>query len=225
MGSPLVPSFPKNDIGVHFRVEVGDADVVVDNGVFEARPRLGPGCLRCCRSVRRRRRRPVGRRSRCPMLTSCLPLPCRYLYHAGSGVFAVSERRSSESGQHNVLARVSLKRWRRFTFVVVVPAVEAALELARASILVLDFVVERSDIGGELTGRVNTQYAAPDTSWPVSSAAVSSAKPTTSKATTSSQSPSQPSGTCTGCLGAQCDGRTTVCNDGLTCSNASCNWG
>jgi hypothetical protein len=84
----------------------------------------------------------------------------------------------------------------------------------------------------ELTGRVNTQYAAPGASWPVSSAAVSSAKPTTSKATTSSQSPSQPSGTCAGCLGAQCDGRITVCKDGLTClapdgvcSNAACNWG
>jgi hypothetical protein len=83
----------------------------------------------------------------------------------------------------------------------------------------------------ELTGRVNTKYAAAGASWPPSSAS-SSAKPTTSKATTSSQPPSQTSGTCAGCLGMQCDGKTAVCNDGLTClapdgvcSNAACNWG
>lgn len=88
------------------------------------------------------------------------------------------------------------------------------------------------DVKWELTGRVNIKYAAPGASWPVSSA-VSSAKPTTSKITTSSQSPSSTQGgTCTGCLGAHCDGKTTVCNDGLTClapdgvcSNAACNWG
>ncbi len=84
----------------------------------------------------------------------------------------------------------------------------------------------------ELTGRVNTKYAAAGASWP-NAGASSSAKPTTLKtSTTSSQSPSQTPGTCVGCLGTKCDGRTTVCNDGLTClspdgvcSNAACNWG
>jgi hypothetical protein len=84
----------------------------------------------------------------------------------------------------------------------------------------------------ELTGRVNTKYAAAGASWP-NAGASSSAKPTTLKTSaTSSQSPSQTPGTCVGCLGTKCDGKTTVCNDGLTClspdgvcSNAACNWG
>jgi hypothetical protein len=84
----------------------------------------------------------------------------------------------------------------------------------------------------ELTGRVNTKYAAAGASWP-NAGASSSAKPTTlGTSTTSSQSPSQTPGTCVGCLGTKCDGKTTVCNDGLTClspdgvcSNAACNWG
>ena len=84
----------------------------------------------------------------------------------------------------------------------------------------------------ELTGRVNTKYTASGASWPSVSSTASTAKPTTMKTSTSSQSPSQTSGTCTGCLGTQCDGKTIVCNDGLTClapdgvcSNAACNWG
>jgi hypothetical protein len=84
----------------------------------------------------------------------------------------------------------------------------------------------------ELTGRVNTKYAAAGASWPPVSSAAPSAKPTTSKTSSSSKFPSQTPGTCVGCLGTECDGQSTVCNDGLTClspegvcSNAACNWG
>ncbi|RGP60885.1 hypothetical protein FSPOR_10386 [Fusarium sporotrichioides] len=70
----------------------------------------------------------------------------------------------------------------------------------------------------ELTGNVNTQYAADGASWPT--AAGSAPKPTAT------------SGACTGCLGAKCNGKTTVCNAGLTClspdgicSDKACNWG
>lgn len=61
----------------------------------------------------------------------------------------------------------------------------------------------------ELTGRVNTNYAAPGASWPPASG-----------------------GSGTGGLGAKCDGQTKLCNSGLTClspdgvcSDKACNWG
>ncbi|KAK7428394.1 hypothetical protein QQZ08_005013 [Neonectria magnoliae] len=75
----------------------------------------------------------------------------------------------------------------------------------------------------ELTGNVNTQYAAAGAVWPP---AGGNSKPTTTTAT------SPASTACAGCVGAKCDGQTVLCNSGLTClspdgicSNAACNWG
>lgn len=72
----------------------------------------------------------------------------------------------------------------------------------------------------EFTGNVNTKYAAAGAVWPTTGA---TQKPT----------PAPPASTaCAGCIGARCDGQTTVCNSGLTClspdgicKNVACNWG
>ncbi|KAF4953789.1 hypothetical protein FGADI_5782 [Fusarium gaditjirri] len=65
----------------------------------------------------------------------------------------------------------------------------------------------------ELTGRVNTKYAAPGAFWPPTSGGSGS-------------------GSGAGGLGAKCDGQTQLCNSGLTClspdgvcSDKACNWG
>ncbi|SCO16234.1 uncharacterized protein FFB20_14951 [Fusarium fujikuroi] len=69
----------------------------------------------------------------------------------------------------------------------------------------------------ELTGRVNTQYAAPGASWPP---------------TSGGSGGGSGSGSGSGGLGAKCDGQTKLCNSGLTClspdgvcSDKACNWG
>lgn len=74
------------------------------------------------------------------------------------------------------------------------------------------------DVQWELTGRINTKYAAPGAVWPT-------------KAGTS-PNPPQTSAPSAGGVGAKCDGQTTVCNAGLTClspdgvcSTNACNWG
>ncbi|KAH7141006.1 hypothetical protein EDB81DRAFT_761458 [Dactylonectria macrodidyma] len=66
----------------------------------------------------------------------------------------------------------------------------------------------------ELTGKVNTQYAAPGASWLTAGGG---------------SSPSQPTA---GAIGDKCDGQTKLCNSGLTCmsldgvcSDKGCNWG
>ncbi|KAF5579435.1 hypothetical protein FPCIR_11093 [Fusarium pseudocircinatum] len=69
----------------------------------------------------------------------------------------------------------------------------------------------------ELTGRVNTKYAAPGASWPP---------------TSGGSGGGSGGGSSTGGLGAKCDGQTKLCNSGLTClspdgvcSDKACNWG
>ncbi|KAK7221442.1 hypothetical protein V2G26_009445 [Clonostachys chloroleuca] len=70
-------------------------------------------------------------------------------------------------------------------------------------------------VNWELTGRVNTKYAAPGATWP----SIGTSNPT----------PGTPS---PGTLGTKCDGQTTICSSGLTClspngicSDQPCNWG
>ncbi|KAH6872094.1 hypothetical protein B0T10DRAFT_466325 [Thelonectria olida] len=70
----------------------------------------------------------------------------------------------------------------------------------------------------EFTGSINTQYTADGAVLPTAGI-IASAPQGTSTA-------------CAGCLGAKCDGQTTICNSGLTClspdgicSDEACNWG
>ncbi|KAM0265509.1 hypothetical protein ACHAPA_007658 [Fusarium lateritium] len=79
----------------------------------------------------------------------------------------------------------------------------------------------------QFTGNVNTQYTAAGASWPTAS--VPAPKPTSSVPAPNPTSPSEP---CAGCLGAKCDGQTSLCKAGLTClspdgicSDKACNWG
>ncbi|KAM0228917.1 hypothetical protein ACHAP5_011807 [Fusarium lateritium] len=79
----------------------------------------------------------------------------------------------------------------------------------------------------EFTGNINTQYAAAGASWPTAS--LPAPKPTSSVPAPNPTSPSVP---CDGCLGAKCDGQTSLCKAGLTClspdgicSDKACNWG
>ena len=72
----------------------------------------------------------------------------------------------------------------------------------------------------EFTGNINTKYIAPGANWPKVDNPTNPTDPT------------DPTNPCAGCLGAKCDGKTTVCNDGLTClsptgicSDKACNWG
>lgn len=96
-------------------------------------------------------------------------------------------------------------------------------------------------VNWELTGRVNTKYAADGASWPPTAASSSSSKsnPASSKPvaastlkTTTAPAPISSASSGPGEKGSKCDGETTVCKTGLTClnpdgicSDAACNWG